>query len=58
MTYSWYYSKTGYNVMYMLQKEDDDWVKKWMEYEVKGSRPRSRQKRTGTECKKTVKHVN
>jgi len=30
----------------MLQKEDTDWVKKCMEYEVEGSRPRGRPKRT------------
>jgi len=29
----------------VLQK-DDDWVKKCMEYEVEGPRPRRRQKRT------------
>jgi len=26
----------------VLRKEDDDWVKKCMEYEVEGSRPRGR----------------
>jgi len=32
------------------EKEDTDWVKKCMEYEVEGSsRPRGRPKRTGTE---------
>ena len=31
---------------HMLQKEDDDWVKKCMEYEVEGPRPRGRPKRT------------
>jgi len=42
-----------------LQKEDNDWVKKCMEYAVKGPRPRSRPKRTWTEVvQKTVKHVN
>jgi len=30
-------------------KEDTDWVKKCMEYEVEGSRPRCRPKRTWTE---------
>jgi len=30
----------------MLQKEDNGWVKKCMEYEVEGSRPRGRPKRT------------
>jgi len=29
----------------VLQKEDNDWVKKCMEYEAKGSRPRYRPKR-------------
>ena len=33
----------------MLQKEDTDWVKKCMEYEVEGSRPRGRPKRTWKE---------
>ena len=30
----------------MLQKEDNDWVKKCVEYEEEGSRPRGRPKRT------------
>jgi len=30
----------------VLQKEDNDWVKKCMEYEVKGARPRGRPKKT------------
>ena len=30
----------------MLQKEDNDWVMKCMEYEVEGSIPRGRPKRT------------
>ena len=34
---------------HMLRKEDDDWVKKCMEYEVEGSRPRGRPKRTWRE---------
>jgi len=34
---------------YVLQKEDNDWVKKCMEYEVEGSRPRNRPKKTWTE---------
>ena len=29
-----------------MRKEDNDWVKKCMEYEVKGPRPRKRPKRT------------
>jgi len=33
----------------MLRKEDTDWVKKCMEYEVEGSRPKGRQKRTWRE---------
>jgi len=31
---------------HVLHKEDDDWVKKCMEYEVEGPRPRGRPKRT------------
>ena len=34
---------------HVLQKDDDDWVKKCMEYEVEGSRPRGRPKRTWKE---------
>jgi len=34
---------------HVLQKEDTDWVKKCMEYEVEGSRPRGRLKRTWKE---------
>ena len=30
----------------MLRKDDDDYVKKCMEYEVEGPRPRGRPKRT------------
>jgi len=30
----------------VLRKEDDDWVKKCMEYEVEGPKPRGRPKRT------------
>ena len=36
----------------MLQKEDDDWVKKCMEYEVEGQRLRVRPKRTWREVVK------
>jgi len=32
-----------------LGKDDDDWVKKCMEYEVQGPRPRGRPKRTWRE---------
>ena len=31
---------------HVLRKEDDDWVKKCMEYEVEGPRPREGPKRT------------
>jgi len=31
---------------HVLRKEDNDWVKKCMEYEVKGVRPRGRPKKT------------
>jgi len=33
----------------VLRKEDDDWVKKCMEYEVEGFRPRGRPKKTWRE---------
>ena len=36
----------------VLRKEDDDWVKKRMEYEVEGPRPRGRLKRTWREVVK------
>jgi len=36
----------------MRRKEDDDWVKKCMEYEVEDPRPRERPKRTGREIVK------
>jgi len=31
----------------MLRKDDDDWVKKCMEYEVEGPRPRGNQRGPG-----------
>jgi len=34
---------------HVLQKEDNDWVKKRMEYEVEGARPRGRPKKTWRE---------
>ena len=34
---------------HVLRKDDDDWVQKCMEYEVEGSRPRGRPKRTWKE---------
>jgi len=33
----------------VLRKEDNDWVKKYVEYEVKGARPRGRPKKTWRE---------
>jgi len=43
---------------HVLRKKDTGWVKKCMEYEVEGYRPRGRPKRTWKEvCKKIVKHV-
>ena len=39
---------------HVLRKDDDDWVKKCMEYEVDGPRPRG----LGKRLTKTVKHVN
>jgi len=42
----------------MLQKEDNDWMKRCMESEVQGARPRGRSKRTWRHVvQKTVKHV-
>jgi len=37
------------NRLHVLQKEDNDWVKKSMEYEVEGDRPRGRPKKTWIE---------
>jgi len=34
---------------HVLQKEDNDWVKKCMEYELESSRPRGRPKKTWRE---------
>jgi len=34
---------------HVLQKEDNDWVKKCIEYEVEGARPRGRPKKTWRE---------
>jgi len=34
---------------HVLQKEDSDWVKKCMEYEVEGARPKGRPKKTWTD---------
>jgi len=33
----------------VLRKEDNDWMKKCMEYEVEGARPRGRPKKTWRE---------
>jgi len=42
----------------VLQKEDNDWVKKFMEYEVEGARPRGGPKKTWREIvEKTVSHA-
>jgi len=50
MILSWYYSKTGCNIWPCIaKKEDTDSVKKCMENEVEGSRPRGKQKRTWRE---------
>jgi len=44
---------------HVLQKEDNDWVKKCMEYDVESSRPRGIPRKTLRQvCKKIVKHVN
>jgi len=38
----------------VLRKEDNDWVKKCMEYEVEGARPRGRPKKTWREIVEKV----
>jgi len=45
---------------HLLRKEDNEKVKKCMEYEEEGARPRGRPMRTWREVvqNKTVKHVN
>ena len=43
---------------HVLRKEDNDWVKKCMEYEVEGARPRGRPKKTWRDCWKTARHIN
>jgi len=35
---------------HVLRKDDDDWVKKCMEYEAEGSRPRGRPKDLERDC--------
>jgi len=34
---------------YVMRKEDNSWVKKCMEYEVEGDKPKGRPKKTWTE---------
>jgi len=34
---------------HVMRKEDNDWVKKWVQYEVEGPRPRGRPKTTWRE---------
>ena len=44
---------------HVLRKDDNHWVKKCMEYEVEGSRPRGRPKKTWKRLfERTVKHVS
>jgi len=44
---------------HVLQKDDNDWVKKCMEYEVVGSKPRGRPKRTWLEVvQRDAKYVD
>ena len=44
---------------HVLRKDDDDWVKKCMEYEVEGSRQEEDQRRPGKRLYvMTVKHVS
>jgi len=39
---------------HVLRKEDNDWVKKCMEYEVEGARPRGRSKTTWRDTHTTI----
>jgi len=44
---------------HVLRIEDNDWMKKCMEYEVEGARPRGRSTELGERLwKKTIRHVN
>ena len=43
---------------HVLQKENNDWVKKCMEYEDEDARLRSRPKKTWRLWKKTARHIN
>jgi len=44
---------------HVLRKEDNDWVKKCMQYEAEGSRSRGNQRGPAERWwKRTVKHVN
>jgi len=43
---------------HVLQKEDTNWVEKCMEYEVEGSRPRGRPKRTWREIVQKNCHLS
>jgi len=44
---------------HVLRNEDNDWVKKCMEYEVEDARRRGRPKKTWSEIvKKIVRHIN
>jgi len=40
---------------HVLRKEDNDWMKKCVEYEVGGARPRGRPKKTWRDCGKDCK---
>jgi len=43
----------------VLRKEDNDWVKKYIEYEMQGARPKVDQRKLGQRLwKKTVRHVD
>ena len=43
---------------HVLRKEDDDWVKKYTEYEVEAQDQEEDQRGPGEVVKRTVKHVN
>jgi len=43
---------------HVVRKEDNDWVKKYMEYEVEGSRPKGRPKRIWREIVQKEHHAH
>ena len=58
-SFSLFHFLVWFRTVDVLRKDDDDWVKKCMEYEVEGSRPREDQRGPGKRLfERTVKHVS